>query len=113
MGNSCACTQMFVGAVWALPWVFWEVLPWKSRAAEVLEELCGSVDVVQLCWPTVSPFPEPAPPAVCPQDTLPWDLQSPKCSGICVCPAEGHCIPSVLLPYPVNHFASQKFERKT
>lgn len=74
---------------------------------------CGSVHIVQLSWQTVSRFPEAAPPALCPWGTLPWYLQIPKCSGIFVFPAEGHWVPSVSVPYWMNHFASEKYEGRT
>lgn len=99
----------------ALTGTFWEVIPWKSQAIEVvLEELL----LVPLVWfwshcpaflAACVPVPESA-PAVCLQGSRPWYLQSPKCSGIFVFPAEGHWVLSVLVPYQVNNFASEKSE---
>lgn len=100
----------------ALTWVLWEVVPWQSQAMEVVfEELV--LPLVPLVWfwwhcPALLAdcvlIPEFAPPAVCPQGTQPW-----WCSGIFVFPAEGHWIPSVLVPYRVNRFASEKSKGRT
>lgn len=82
--NSCGCTQMCVGMGVALTRVFWGVIPWKSPQQRwclrscCWYHCCACGPAVQLSWQTVSPCPESAPRAVCPQGHCPATCRAPN-----------------------------------